>query len=167
MFSRTEPFGGPSVTETPAPTRPRRRHPIARLAGVLARLPRYLNLAQGMVRDPSVPAAGKAALAGGIGYVFSPLDLIPGIIPVLGQLDDLAALLLGLRLALNLSPAETAQAHMDRVGLNRAALDADLRTVAVASVWVVQKTASLGARILGGPLRLITQVARAPRRPTG
>jgi uncharacterized membrane protein YkvA (DUF1232 family) len=154
------------MTAPPDPAQPRRRRrPIARLAGVLARLPRYLNLAQGMVRDPSVPATGKAALVGGIGYVFSPLDLIPGLIPVWGQLDDLTALLLGLRLALNLSPTETAQAHMARVGLDRAALDADLRTVAVTSMWLVQRTAALGARVLGAPFRLIPPFRGAPRQP--
>jgi uncharacterized membrane protein YkvA (DUF1232 family) len=132
---------------------PQHRHPMARLAGTVTRLPRYLNLAQKLARDSRVPASRRVTLVAGIGYVVSPFDLIPGIIPVAGQLDDLAALLIALRHALEGCPEDVAQSHMDGVGLNRTALDADIRTLAVAAMWLVIKAGTLGMRVAEVPFR--------------
>jgi uncharacterized membrane protein YkvA (DUF1232 family) len=46
-------------------------------------------------RDPRVPWYAKALAAGVVAYAFSPIDLIPDPIPVLGYLDDLVLLPLG------------------------------------------------------------------------
>ena len=40
-------------------------------------------------RDPRVPLKAKLAIALAVGYFFSPIDLIPDFIPVIGQLDEL------------------------------------------------------------------------------
>ncbi len=152
----------------PAPGRRarRHRHPLIRLAGTVARLPRYLNLAQALARDPAVGTRHKAALGLGIGYAVLPFDLIPGVIPVVGQLDDLAALLLGIRHTLRTCPPDVADAHLARVGLKASALDEDLRTVAVATVWLASGAASLGARAARAPLRLLGRVVgRGGARP--
>jgi uncharacterized membrane protein YkvA (DUF1232 family) len=137
--------------------RPRRRyrHPMIRLAGTVARLPRYMNLAQGLARDPAIGTGHKAALGLGLGYAVLPFDLLPGIIPVIGQLDDLAAVLLGIRHTLEAAPPAIAAAHLERVGLKRTAIDDDLRTVAVATIWLVSGAASLGARAVRCPARLL------------
>ncbi len=139
----------------------RRSHPIARLAGTVARLPRYAMLAQELVRDPAIPGSRKAVLGLGIGYVALPFDLIPGVIPVLGQLDDLAALLFALRTTLGACSTAEAATHLERVGLSGTALDADLRTVKVAAVWLVAATASLVTR----PLRTLLARALQPGAP--
>jgi uncharacterized membrane protein YkvA (DUF1232 family) len=47
-------------------------------------------------RDPRVPWYAKALAAGIVGYALSPIDLIPDFIPVLGYLDDLVLLPLGI-----------------------------------------------------------------------
>ena len=47
------------------------------------------------VRDPRVPWYAKAVAACVVAYAFSPIDLIPDPIPVLGYLDDLVLLPLG------------------------------------------------------------------------
>jgi uncharacterized membrane protein YkvA (DUF1232 family) len=130
----------------------RRRHPLVRLAGTVARLPRYLYLAQALARDPAVSARRKSALALGLGYAVLPFDLLPGVIPVVGQLDDLAALLLGIRQALKGLAPDAAAAHFAHAGLAPSALDADLRTVGVAGVWLAAGTASLAARLVRAPL---------------
>ena len=39
-------------------------------------------------RDPRVPLKAKAAIVLAVGYFFSPIDLIPDFIPVIGQLDE-------------------------------------------------------------------------------
>ena len=57
-------------------------------------------------RDPRVPWPARLFAAGVVAYAFSPIDLIPDMIPVLGQLDDLLLVPLGIWLALRLIPAE-------------------------------------------------------------
>ena len=57
-------------------------------------------------RDPRTPWYAKAMIAGIVAYALSPIDLIPDFIPVLGYLDDLLLLPLGIYLALKLIPAE-------------------------------------------------------------
>jgi hypothetical protein len=41
-----------------------------------------------------------------VAYLFSPIDLIPDFIPILGYLDDLVLVPLGIRLALKMIPAD-------------------------------------------------------------
>ncbi|SMB91756.1 Protein of unknown function [Thermanaeromonas toyohensis ToBE] len=55
-------------------------------------------------RDPRVPWYAKLFTACLVGYAFSPLDLIPDFIPVLGHLDDLIIIPLGVALALRMIP---------------------------------------------------------------
>lgn len=57
-------------------------------------------------RDPRTPWHAKAVAALVIGYAFSPIDLIPDFIPVLGLLDDAILVPLGIKLALRLIPSE-------------------------------------------------------------
>lgn len=57
-------------------------------------------------RDPRTPWYAKAVTACVVAYALSPIDLIPDFIPVLGYLDDLLLLPLGIYLALKLMPVE-------------------------------------------------------------
>ena len=57
-------------------------------------------------RDPRTPWYAKAVIACVVAYALSPIDLIPDFIPVLGYLDDLLLLPLGIYLALKLIPTE-------------------------------------------------------------
>jgi uncharacterized membrane protein YkvA (DUF1232 family) len=56
-------------------------------------------------RDPRVPWVAKAFAACVVAYAFSPIDLIPDFVPVLGYLDDLVLIPLGIALAIKLIPA--------------------------------------------------------------
>ncbi len=153
------------------------RHPLAELPGIIGRLPRYLALGRELLRDPQLPRRRKAALAGGIAYVASPIDLVPGIIPVAGQLGDLAALLLSLRYALRGGPPARREVHLRTVGLDPADLDTDLAAVRSAAGWIAGRVARgasrLGAasvtgaaRLLGAGVRLVARAAeRSSNRP--
>lgn len=57
-------------------------------------------------RHPGTPWYAKLLVAGIVAYAFSPIDLIPDFIPVLGLLDDLLLIPLGLWLAIRLVPAD-------------------------------------------------------------
>ncbi len=56
-------------------------------------------------RDPRVPWAARAVIGLVLAHTFSPIDLIPDFIPVLGLLDDLIITPLGIALALRMIPA--------------------------------------------------------------
>src|SRR3546814_20198607 len=55
-------------------------------------------------RDSRTPLLAKLVAAGVAGFALSPVDLIPDFIPILGYLDDLIILPLGIALAIRLLP---------------------------------------------------------------
>jgi uncharacterized membrane protein YkvA (DUF1232 family) len=57
-------------------------------------------------RDPRVPWYARIFAACVVGYALSPIDLIPDPIPVLGYLDDLILIPLGVKIALAMIPAQ-------------------------------------------------------------
>ena len=57
-------------------------------------------------RDPRTPWYGRVLAALVVAYALSPIDLIPDPIPVLGYLDDLILIPLGVALALRMIPRE-------------------------------------------------------------
>ncbi len=57
-------------------------------------------------RDPRTPWYAKAFAGLVVAYAFSPLDLIPDFVPVLGYVDDLILVPLGIVMALRMIPAE-------------------------------------------------------------
>jgi uncharacterized membrane protein YkvA (DUF1232 family) len=56
-------------------------------------------------RDPRTPWHAKLLAALVVGYAFSPIDLVPDAIPILGYLDDLLLVPLGIALVLRMVPA--------------------------------------------------------------
>lgn len=58
------------------------------------------------LKHPRTPLAAKVVAAMVVAYAVSPIDLIPDFIPVLGMLDDLILLPLGIALCIRLLPAE-------------------------------------------------------------
>lgn len=57
-------------------------------------------------KDPRVPWYAKIFAACVVGYAFSPIDLIPDPIPIIGYLDDLILIPLGIAIALKMIPKE-------------------------------------------------------------
>ena len=55
-------------------------------------------------RDPRVPWHARLFAACVVGYAFSPIDLIPDFVPIVGYLDDLVLVPLGVVLALRMIP---------------------------------------------------------------
>jgi uncharacterized membrane protein YkvA (DUF1232 family) len=93
-------------------------------------------------RDPRVPWYTKALALCVVGYALSPIDLIPDFIPIVGYLDDLILVPLGLALVLRLTPSPAldearrrAQEAMDRGALSRS-LPARIATLIVVVVWL-------------------------------
>lgn len=57
-------------------------------------------------RDPRIPFTARVVVVVTVAYAFSPIDLIPDFIPVLGYLDDLLLLPIGIWLSIKLIPEE-------------------------------------------------------------
>lgn len=93
------------------------------------RLPTYARLVAALARDPRVPNRARAMLAVGGAYMVSPIDLVPGIIPVAGQLDDMYVVLMTVRQALRMAPDEVARDYLDRYQLDEDVIDDDLAAI--------------------------------------
>jgi uncharacterized membrane protein YkvA (DUF1232 family) len=65
-------------------------------------------------RDPRMPWYARLLAVCVVGYAFSPIDLIPDFIPVLGYLDDLVLVPLGIALTIRLVPNELMQECRER-----------------------------------------------------
>ena len=79
---------------------------LARLRAWAAALERDVVALWLAGRDPRVPRSAKVVAALVAAYALSPLDLIPDFIPVLGYLDDLILVPLGILLAVRLIPPD-------------------------------------------------------------
>jgi uncharacterized membrane protein YkvA (DUF1232 family) len=69
------------------------------------------------VRDPRTPWYARLVAVCVVGYALSPIDLVPDFIPVLGYLDDLILVPLGLALALRLIPQPVLEECRERARL--------------------------------------------------
>jgi len=65
-------------------------------------------------RDPRVAWPAKLLVAAIVAYALSPIDLIPDFIPVLGYVDDLLLIPIGISLALKLIPVAIVDEHRAR-----------------------------------------------------
>jgi uncharacterized membrane protein YkvA (DUF1232 family) len=125
---------------------------LASLAGRLERWARRLKIEIYALylayRDPRVPWYARVFAALVVGYAFSPIDLIPDVIPVLGYLDDLLVVPLGIALAIRMIPSpvlaecrEVARNAKDRP-VNKVAavvVVAIWMALAVSAVWLVAR----------------------------
>lgn len=97
-----------------------------RMARVVIKLPTYARMVWGLLRDPRTPIGLKAILAAALAYVVLPVDLVPDVLPIIGQADDLTVLLLVLDLFVQNAPPEVRAEHLARARNGTADLDRDL-----------------------------------------
>lgn len=110
-----------------------------RLAGWARRLKAETVVLAVAVRHPRVPWPAKLFGAVVIAYALSPIDLIPDFIPVLGYLDDLLLVPLGLWLTLKLIPAEVlAEVRNEAERLDASSLPKSRgAAIAIVLIWVL------------------------------
>jgi uncharacterized membrane protein YkvA (DUF1232 family) len=91
-----------------------------------------------LIRHPGVPWYARLAAVLVVGYAFSPIDLIPDFIPVLGYLDDLILLPLGVYLTLKLVPAPVlAECRQQAAQKNLEVKPTRWAAVVIVAIWVV------------------------------
>lgn len=118
-----------------------------RFGDLVKRLPGYLKLVKQILMDPDVPARSKAYLSVGGVYAVSPIDLVPGIIPVAGQLDDAYVLLYGLKKSLDAMPASLASHHLELAGVTIQDIDNDIALVISVARRLARLVITAGAKI--------------------
>jgi uncharacterized membrane protein YkvA (DUF1232 family) len=97
-------------------------------------------------RDPRVPLYARIFAACVVGYAFSPIDLIPDPIPILGYLDDMVIVPLGVALALRMIPPDVLAECQDKSRevmkqgkpVNKVAAVIIIAIWIVLAVWVVR-----------------------------
>lgn len=134
--------------------------PMEALGAMVRRMPSYARLAWALARDPHLSRARRAAVLAGAAYVLSPIDLVPGIIPVVGQLDDVLIALGVIRFALNgLKPEFRAQ-RLYAAGLAQADLDADLRATGAIAGWLARSGVRVSLRVGRGAFDIARRLVR-------
>jgi uncharacterized membrane protein YkvA (DUF1232 family) len=74
-------------------------------------VPNLVFLFKDLLRDPAVPAGPKVALAIGVVWLVSPIDLLPEFLPVLGPLDDAVVAALVLRYLVRRAGPDVVRLH--------------------------------------------------------
>jgi uncharacterized membrane protein YkvA (DUF1232 family) len=85
------------------------------VAGFLSEIVHQIQLIWRLIKDRQVPIWVKLIPPLAILYLISPIDLIPDPVLGLGQLDDLAILLLGFKVFVELCPPGVVQRHHDEL----------------------------------------------------
>jgi uncharacterized membrane protein YkvA (DUF1232 family) len=87
-------------------------------------------------RDPRVPWYAKALAMAVAAYALSPIDLIPDFVPVLGYLDDLVIVPLGILLVVRLIPAGLMMEFRERATAVHARPRSMAAAVTVVLIWI-------------------------------
>ena len=87
--------------------------------GILRTLLSRLRLVIRLVREPRVPLLTKAMLLLAVLYVIWPLDFVPDLVPLLGQLDDLGIIMVGLEIFVRLCPPVAVAFHSAAITARR------------------------------------------------
>src|SRR5947199_10868111 len=88
-------------------------------------------------RDPRVPWYAKVLAVAVAGYALSPIDLIPDFIPVLGYLDDVIIVPLGIMLVVRLIPPEIMAEHRDLAAAAQERPISRTAGVVIICIWIV------------------------------
>ena len=116
---------------------------VGEVARVIPRIPKYGKLTWLLLKDGKLSTRQKAALMAAVGYCISPIDAIPGFIPVIGQLDDLGVVLYTVRWILGSMPTHQAESFLAKAGLTTEILEDDFQLVRRNSAKVLKKMLAL------------------------
>ncbi len=88
--------------------------------GALGQFVRTIRLVLRLMQDPRVPLFPKLIIPAAIIYVLSPIDLLPDLILGLGQVDDIAILILGVRFFIEMCPPDIVEEHLHALAVSNA-----------------------------------------------
>lgn len=143
---------------------------LAILKPMAGRMPLYVKLLYLVLAEPSVSKRRKAYLSACLLYMISPIDLVPGFIPVAGQLDDVIVALSALIKVLKRMPAGKRDELLSGAGLRMETLESDLNAakslglyLATRPVAYVGQAISWTGRKAGGLVKGLARLGRKRR----
>jgi uncharacterized membrane protein YkvA (DUF1232 family) len=140
--SEHEPEGEPPATGA-AGQRLVAAGPMSRVKNWARALRRDAHAIRLASRDPRVPWTVKLLAIAVAGYALSPIDLIPDFIPVLGYLDDLIIVPLGIWLVIALIPEDVMREHRAMASAAAQRPVSKAAAIIIVALWVS------GAALLG------------------
>ncbi len=87
-------------------------------------------------RDPRTPWYARVVVACVMAYALSPIDLIPDFVPILGYLDDVILLPLGIALALRLIPADVMRESRARAEHQKQRPTSWVAAAVIVTIWL-------------------------------
>ncbi|HYF83069.1 MAG TPA: YkvA family protein [Clostridia bacterium] len=93
---------------------------------IIGKLPCYSKLLFKLYKSRDIRRKHKVLLSMGIAYSLSPIELIPGIIPVAGQLDNIIVMLRCLKKVLNATDVEIRNKYLDEAGVTMEDISEDI-----------------------------------------
>jgi len=87
-------------------------------------------------RDPRTPWYAKAMATVVAAYALSPIDLIPDFIPILGYLDDLVIVPLGIWLAISLIPEDLMTEYRAKADADGLRMTSSAGMIAIVLLWI-------------------------------
>ena len=138
----------------------------SRMKNLLMFLPNMVLLCSRLLTDPRVPRTEKALVAGAIIYAIIPFDLIPDMIPFVGQLDDAYLISLTLLRLVDRTDPNVLREHWNGGGdivqlaesmvtLGAKLLPRRIRRILTARVELPKQTEENGYKILPRPLYVV------------
>ena len=95
-------------------------------------------------RDPRTPLGVRLLALAVAAYALSPIDLIPDFVPILGYVDDLLIVPIGLALVLRLIPDEVAAAARSRAAAAAARPVSYGAAIFIAMLWLIAAAVLVG-----------------------
>lgn len=89
-----------------------------------------------VARDPRTPTIAKIVAAAVAAYALSPIDLIPDFVPVLGYLDDVIIVPLGIQLAVSLIPSALMVEYRAEASRRAERPSSSVGTVFIFGLWI-------------------------------
>jgi uncharacterized membrane protein YkvA (DUF1232 family) len=117
--------------------------PMSRLKNWARALRRDAHAIRLASRDPRVPWTVKLLAIAVAGYALSPIDLIPDFIPVLGYLDDLIIVPLGIWLVIALIPEDVMREYRAKASAAARRPVSKAAAIVIVALWIS------GAALLG------------------
>ena len=101
------------------------------------KLEQHTRVAYFAARDPRTPWLARWLALLVAAYALSPIDLIPDFIPVLGYLDDLVIVPLGLALVLRMIPDEVKRSAQEQAATSAGGHASRAMAVAIVAIWLL------------------------------
>ena len=117
------------------------------IVSTVKELPNFLRLLGGLLTDRRVSNTDKLLVAGAIGYILLPMDLIPDYIPFLGEIDDLFLLVIALQRLIANAGRAVIEDHW--MGDPRTLRSLDLERVLVAAAFFLPRRVRRRLRAIG------------------